>query len=213
MEITWLGHSCFHIRGEGGISIITDPPDESSGYRIHKIRADVVTISHEHAHHNNLDAILGNPAVQRGPGESISAGIHFKGVETSHDNRGGELRGKNTAFCFDLEGISVCHLGDLGRPLNEGELLEMGSIDLLFVPVGGIQTLDGKGAQKVVEQLDPSVVIPMHFKTDALSFDLQPVDGFLKGKRFEGPEKSITVSESDLYSDKARIVLLEYVSA
>lgn len=213
MEITWFGHSLFRIVDSRGRIVVCDPFDESIGYKKPKIKADVVLISHDHYDHNNARAIQGNPAVIRGLGLHRACGMEFKGILCHHDSQGGRLRGEITVFCFSMDGIRLCHLGDLGHILSKDEVREIGPVDVLFVPVGGIFTLDARGANKVTEQLNPRVVIPMHYQTRSLSFDLEPVDRFLKGRQVEGPEKSLSLTKEDLAGDGVSTVLMDYISA
>ncbi|HWQ19709.1 MAG TPA: MBL fold metallo-hydrolase [Methanotrichaceae archaeon] len=212
MEISWFGHSCFCLHGEG-ITIVTDPYDQSVGYEMPRASADVVLVSHEHDDHNNVSAIQGSPVIIRGPGEHHARGMKFLGVETCHDSEGGRLMGMNTAFCFDLEGIRICHLGDLGDVLTKKEAGEIGPVDLLFVPVGGTYTLDARGADRVLGQLRPALAVPMHYHTQALTFDLNPVDEFLKGRKVTGPEKTATIRKESLPSAGTEVLLLDYRSA
>jgi L-ascorbate metabolism protein UlaG (beta-lactamase superfamily) len=213
MIISWLGHSCFHIVGSNGISILTDPYDKSVGYKMPRIKADVVLISHDHSDHNSIEAVAGDFAVVRGPGMHQASGMEFQGVSTYHDELMGAKRGENTVFCFLVDGIRMCHLGDLGHVLKQKDVQEIGKIDLLFVPVGGIYTIDAAGADEVMSQLRPRMVIPMHYQTKALRFKLDPVSKFLKGREFEGPLKSLNVVASDLAEIREKVILLDYTSA
>jgi len=208
LKISWLGHSCFKIEDDSGKVVVTDPFAESVGYPVPKIRADVVTVSHEHYDHNNVKAIQGDPAVVRGPGEKTAAGMKFEGTATYHDEKKGKLRGENTIFCFEMDGVRVCHLGDLGHLLGEKEAKALGDVDVMMIPVGGTFTLDAGGAKKVVGMIKPKIAIPMHFKTPALTFEVDSVDRFLSGQKVERPGKSIT--EDDLPVEGRKIVLLEY---
>ncbi|HOT06398.1 MAG: metal-dependent hydrolase [Methanosaeta sp. PtaB.Bin039] len=206
MEIIWLGHSCFLIRW-GDKALVTDPPDESVGYRLPPLQADMVLISHDHDDHSNIGAIQGSPVVVRAVGEHLASGVRFRGVATWHDQHHGAMRGPNTAFCFELEGVRLCHLGDLGHLLTPDQLAEIGPVDLLFLPVGGIYTLDAKAAAAVADQLKPAVVVPMHYLTGQLSFELEPVGSFLKGRKVEGPLPSLNVTRDSL--GPPRTVILE----
>lgn len=210
MKISWLGHSCFKIEDDSGTVIVTDPFDESVNYPPPQIRADVVAVSHDHHDHNNTKALKGNPPVVRGPGKKAAAGIEFEGIATYHDERGGKLRGKNTIFCFEMDGVRVCHLGDLGHQLGEEEVAALGKVDVLMIPVGGTFTLDGEGAKKVAGQIKPKIAIPMHFKTTPVpkSFGIYPADDFLSGQKVERPGKSIT--EDDLPAEGPLVVVLDY---
>jgi L-ascorbate metabolism protein UlaG (beta-lactamase superfamily) len=213
MIIEWFGHSCFHIVGSNGISILTDPYDNRVGYRMPGVKVDVVSVSHDHTDHNNIKAIQGDPAVIRGPGIHFAAGTEFLGVATYHDKQAGTLRGKNTVFCFQIDGIRTCHLGDLGHVLREQDVKKIAAVDLLFVPVGGIYTIDARDADNVIKQLRPRIAVPMHYWTDVLSFELNPVNVFLDISTFQGPVKSLRIDSSNLTNSKTRVVLFEYISA
>jgi L-ascorbate metabolism protein UlaG (beta-lactamase superfamily) len=212
MKIFWLGHSCFYLQSSKGISLLTDPFDDEVGYRLPRVKADIVVVSHDHHDHNNVGIIKGNPEVVRGPGRHSIQGIDFWGIETWHDQKRGRLRGSNTVFRFALDGVRICHLGDLGHILEEKEVRAIGPIDLLFVPIGGIYTLDAKDAWTVVGQLHPRIVIPMHYLTPAISFELDGVEEFLRGRDFQGPLKSFEAVLEDILQEKGcRVVLLDYV--
>lgn len=182
MKIKWLGHASFLITSDSGIKIITDPyePDERLKYGEIKESADIATVSHEHGDHNNVAAVRGNPEAVRGTARI--KGIEFKGIPTYHDDAEGKLRGNNTIICFEVDGIKVCHLGDLGHPLSGKQTAELGSVDILLIPVGGSYTIDAEVASQVCDRLKPKVIIPMHFKNDKCIFPIAGVDEFLQGK-------------------------------
>jgi len=213
MKVSWLGHSCFRLEGSEGFSLLTDPFGKDVGYGPPDVQADIVLISHDHGDHNNSKAVKGRPAVIKGPGKHVSRGMEFRGIETYHDEKGGRLRGANTIFCFQLDGLQVCHLGDLGHILRDQEVGIIGSVDLLFLPVGGIYTIDGRKAWQVIHQLKPRIAVPMHFQTDALKFRLGRVEDFLGGHEHEGPLDSLDVSRDDLKVEGLRVVLLNYIKA
>ena len=183
MKIKWLGHAAFLIISETGTKIITDPyaVDERLTYGEIKESADVVTVSHEHTDHSNVAAVKGNPEVVKGAARVRR--IEFRAISTYHDNSGGSQWGKNTIFCFGVDGVGVCHLGDLGHPLSDKQAAEMGSVDILLLPVGGFFTIDAEVATRVCDRLKPKVVIPMHFRNDKCRFPIAGVDEFLKGKK------------------------------
>ena len=187
MKIKWVGHACFLISSADGTKIITDPYATSENLKYREITklvkepVDIVTISHDHSDHNNVAAIQGNLEVVK---ETATVkGINFKGIPTYHDDSNGEQRGKNTIFCFEVDGIVVCHLGDLGHPLNAKQVTELGSVDVLLIPVGGNYTIDAKVATLLYNKLTPKVVIPMHYKTDKLNYPIAGVDEFLREKK------------------------------
>jgi len=184
MRIKLLGHAAFMITSEAGIRIVTDPYVTGGGLFYDEIEetTDIVTVSHEHTDHNNVAAIRGNPVVVRGAGTVEAKGIRFEGIFTYHDEVGGKRGGSNTVFCFEVDGIRVCHLGDLGHELSDRQVAELGKVDILLVPVGGFFTVDARGASRVCDQLAPRVVIPMHYKTDKCQAPIASVDEFLEGK-------------------------------
>ena len=184
MKIKWLGHAAFLITSDAGIKIITDPytTTPTISYGEIKESADVVTVSHGHGDHSNVAAVGGNPQVLRETAPVEVKGIKFSGISTYHDNVGGNQRGDNIVFCFEIDGIRVCHLGDLGHPLNDKQVSEIGKVDILLVPVGGGPTIDPDIATEVCNKLAPKVVIPMHYKTDKCSFPPWGADDFIQGK-------------------------------
>ncbi len=182
MNIKWLGHASFLITSAGGTKIITDPYQSGSGLSYGEITesADIVTVSHDHFDHNNIAAVGGNPRVVKGSAEV--KGIEFKGILSFHDDSGGGQRGRNTILCFAVDGVKICHLGDLGHRLNDQQAAAVGAVDVLLVPVGGTYTIDAAAASAVCEKLNPRVAIPMHYKTAECDFPVAGVDDFLRGK-------------------------------
>ncbi len=183
MKIKYLGHATFIITSDTGIKIITDPYVTGGEFSYGEIQesADIVLVSHDHFDHSNVSAVRGNPEVVRGT-KKIK-GIEFKGIATYHDDAGGRLRGKNTIFCFEVDGIKVCHLGDLGHQLGAQQVAELGKVDILLIPVGGFYTIDATAAGQVCDKLTPKVIIPMHYKTDKCGLPIASVDEFLRGKK------------------------------
>jgi len=184
MKIQWLGHACFLITSDGGTRIITDPYTPGAfglDYGPVAAEADVVTVTHDHADHNNVADVKGKPQVVRGVGSHEARGIRFKGIATYHDTSSGGERGANTVFCFAVDGVNVCHLGDLGHDLDDRTVAEAGPVDVLLVPVGGNFTVDAAVAHRVCEKLGPKVVIPMHFRNERCpSFPVAGVDEFVR---------------------------------
>ena len=186
MKIKWLGHASFLITSDIGVRIITDPYTPGGfglDYGEIKETADIVTVSHEHGDHNNTAAVGGNPKVVREAAPVEIKGIKFNGIPTCHDEAGGSQRGNNIIFCFEVDGIRVCHLGDLGHQLSDKESTDLGKVDILLIPVGGNFTIDAKVATKVGNKLQPKVIIPMHYQNERCrSFPVAGVDDFLQGK-------------------------------
>ena len=208
MEITWLGHSCFLIRGKEK-TIITDPYHPDLGYRLGEPEADIVTLSHFHPGHNYIEGVANEPKLIKSPGEYEIGGTFITGVATFHDNRKGDLRGKNTIYIIEMDGITLCHLGDLGHPLDPHLIEEIGDIDILFLPVGEVSTMPIDTAVEIVRQLEPHIVIPMHYKTEAFTGDLSPVDKFLDKMRIRELETrpKLSITSSSLPSSTQTIVL------
>lgn len=211
MDITYIGHSSFRIKGKHA-SLITDPFDPKMvGLKFTSVKADIVTISHEHKDHNMPGLVKDVKRIISGPGEYEVSGISLIGIQTYHDDKKGEERGKNTVYIIEIDGIRICHLGDLGHKLKESIVNALGDIDILMVPVGGHFTIGPKIAVEVVQAIEPSITIPMHYKTSKLaeSFNkLEGVDPFLKelGLPVEKMDK-LTVGKNDIGEDQKVVVL------
>jgi L-ascorbate metabolism protein UlaG (beta-lactamase superfamily) len=210
MDIYWYGQACFKIKGKQATALI-DPYDPSMlGLKLPKdTSADLVLKTHNHADHSNTD-VAGESAVKiAGPGEYEVKGVAVTGVMTYHDKQKGLEKGKNTVYNLEIEGVNIVHLGDLGQILEEDQLEEIGSVDILMIPVGGVYTIDAKDAARIVAQLDPKVVIPMHYKLDDLKVELEPLDNFLKEMSVENvaplPKLSIT---KDKLPEEMQVVIL-----
>lgn len=210
MEITWLGHSCFRLKGKNA-TVITDPYSPDLGYSLGKPSARVVTVSHQHPGHAYVQGVAGEPKVVTRPGEYEIGGILIIGLATFHDNEKGARLGKNTIYLIEMDDITICHLGDLGHMLAADQVGEIGSVDVLLVPVGGISTLDAPKAAEIIRHLEPKVVLPMHYKTPAINRELEPVDRFLKemGVSQVSPQPKLSINKSNLPLS-VQVSLLEY---
>ncbi len=199
MDITWLGLSCFRIRGSQAV-IITDPFPPGLGYTLGKQTADIVTVSHQHPSHSYDQGIGSEHRLVKGPGEYEISGVLILGVSTYHDSVKGQSRGKNTIYLMEIDGVNVLHLGDLGHALNDEQAEEIGNVDILLLPVGGVNTINAAMAAEVIRKLEPKVVVPMHYKTEKGSPDLEPVENFLKemGKTLVEPRPKLTISRNSL---------------
>jgi L-ascorbate metabolism protein UlaG (beta-lactamase superfamily) len=208
MEITWLGHSCFLIRGKEK-TIITDPCHPDLGYRLGEPKADIVTLSHFHRGHSYIEGVADDPKQIKGPGEYEIGGTFITGVASFHDNKKGEVRGKNTIYIIEIDDITLCHLGDLGHPLDSHLIEELGDIDILFLPAGEVSTIPIDTAVEIVRQLEPPIVIPMHYKTEAFTGNLSPVNKFLDKMRMRGLEArpKLSINSSSLPTTTQTIVL------
>jgi L-ascorbate metabolism protein UlaG (beta-lactamase superfamily) len=199
VDITWLGHSCFRIKGNQAV-VITDPFPPDLGYTLGKQTANIVTVSHQHPSHSCVDDIGGDPRIISGPGEYEISGVLIIGIATFHDSVQGQTRGKNTVYLMEIDGISICHLGDLGHVLSSEQVEEIGDIDVLLLPVGGVSTINAAMAAEVIRQVEPKAVIPMHYKTPSLKRELDPVDDFLRemGVGQIEPRSKLSVSRTNL---------------
>lgn len=214
MDIIYLGHSSFHLKGKNA-SVVTDPFDaESVGYRFPKLSATIVTSSHDHKDHNKVDNVSEVKKVVSGPGEYEIEGISIIGIPSFHDDKKGEERGRNTIYVFEIDGFRLCHLGDLGHKLSEETINSISNIDVLMVPVGGHFTIDSKEAAAVTRAIDPRVIIPMHYKVPGLNpatfSDLTDEKPFLSELGYQvRQEKKLTVKEGTLDEESQEIVVLE----
>jgi L-ascorbate metabolism protein UlaG (beta-lactamase superfamily) len=218
-DVQYLGHSCFRLRGREGV-VICDPYDRSVG-DIGKPTAHIVTVSHEHPDHNNATAV--RPAREKlfvinGPGEYEVSGVLISGVRTAHDKHKGADLGFNTVYVIHLDDVVFCHLGDLGHELSQAQLEEIGNVDVLFVPVGGGETIGPAEAVAVISQIEPRLVIPMHYAASQISFDhdLAQVEKFLHemGLKELASEDRISITPSNLPAEgeKTRVVMLRSAS-
>ena len=216
-KITFAGRSCFQISvsnsKDHSADIVIDPFDEKTGLKLPNFSADIVLSTHAHHDHNNIKAIKGTPVVVSGPGEYEVKGIFIQGISSFHDDKEGKERGGNTIYVIEAEDIKFCHLGDLGqKQLTDEQLEKIDTIDVLMIPVGGKYTIDSQEAQKIISQIEPKIVIPMHYALPKQSDDLDGVDKFLKvlGKNAIAPIDKLTVKDSTLPKEGAtEIVILE----
>lgn len=212
MIIQWIGQSCFKIQTKNNgneVTIVTDPYDDKSGLKMPKIQADIVTISHDHHDHTNIDAIKGEPFIITTPGEYETKEILIYGIPSHHDDKKGSERGNNTIYKFVSEEIHIAHLGDIGHTLTDEQLEKIGIVDVLMIPVGGKFTIDYKKAIEIISQLEPRVVIPMHYKINGLTSDIVTADEFIKnsGLPVEKIDK-LKIVKKDLPPDTTKLVIL-----
>lgn len=211
MDIYWYGQAFFKIKGKN-TTIIIDPYDtDFTGLKLPKdMDADVVLKTHDHKDHSNVDAVTGEAVKIGGPGEYEARGISIVGVSVFHDSEKGAQRGKNTIYNLSIDGLNIVHLGDLGHTLSEDQIEELGKTDILMVPVGGTYTIAAKEASEVVSQLEPSIIIPMHYGgIPGLKFPLDGVDLFLKemGVEKSEPLNKLTITKEKLPAEPQIIVL------
>ncbi len=209
MEIDWFGLSCFRLRAREA-TVVSDPYEKNIGLKFPRPRADIVTISHNHAGHDYADGVPGNPKVLSGPGEYEISNVFVTGVQTFHDKRGGKDRGKNTVYVINIEGLNVCHLGDLGHVPTQAQAEAIGQVDILLVPVGGGNALNASDAAEVVSLFEPMLVIPMHYRVPDLTVKLDSVDKFIKEMGIKAPPKTESlVVKRDGLPKETQVVLLE----
>lgn len=220
MDISYLGHSCFKLKGKSA-SVVTDPFDKKMlGFDLPATSADIVTVSHQHGDHNATAVIGGTarrekPYIVAAPGEYEVNGVGVFGWGSFHDKKKGEERGKNTMYVIHIDGVRVGHLGDLGHTLSDAEVEDLGTIDVLLVPVGGFFTINAEEAVEVINAIQPSIVIPMHYKTDKHNpeafKDLTDLQTFLKAMGAEGiePVEKLKVGEGE-FGEETKVVTLSF---
>jgi len=208
LDVTWLGHGCFRLRGRGA-AVVTDPYPPAIGLKLQRLDADLVTVSHGHENHSYTQAVREAYEI-RGPGEYEVAGVSVIGISTYHDSEKGAKYGRNTVYVFEIDDIRVCHLGDLGHKLDDAEAETVSSPDVLLVPVGGRATINAAQAAEVVRQLEPRFVVPMHYAIPGLKLELDPIDRFLKemGLTASEPQPKLSVQKSSGEYD-TKVVVLE----
>jgi L-ascorbate metabolism protein UlaG (beta-lactamase superfamily) len=207
-EFRFFGHNCIRIKAREGV-ILTDPVDKVTGYAMAKQTADIVTISHDHQGHTNLNAVKPEYQVVRGPGEYEMHEVFITGIRTYHDAANGKERGYNTIYLFEVEGMKIAHLGDLGHPLKGEQAEALEDCDVLLVPAGGGDIISPEQAAEVISQLGPKVVIPMQYATEIGDRALGGLDRFCKtlGVPVPEPEEKFVLRQSDL-TDTMRLVVL-----
>jgi L-ascorbate metabolism protein UlaG (beta-lactamase superfamily) len=207
-----MGHSCFKIQekiGSDTITVITDPFGKDTGLKIPRMEADILTISHNHSDHSNIEAVKGNPYVIKSAGEYDVKGAVIDGIEAYHDEKEGKERGKNIIFRIEMETLSVVHLGDLGQDLDDKQLEKISNPDILLIPVGGTYTINAKKAVEVLSRIEPRIVIPMHYKTKDLKLDIDGVEKFVKELGIKPRyEEKLKISKKDLPQEDMDLVIL-----
>lgn len=210
VEISWYGQTCFRLDGRESIAIVTDPCSPELGIALPRLEADLVTVSHHDASCHYLDVVQGPFKLLDGPGEYEISGVFITGVSTFADDQRGTVRGLNTVFAFDFDGTTICHLGRLGHVPTQSQVKNLGSVNVLLVPVGGGGSLTSTQASEVIGLFEPDIVVPMRYQVPGLREDLDKVDNFLKEMGVEEVDKQSTLqaTESNM-SDETDIVVLE----
>lgn len=212
MEITWYGHSCFRLTERGLATVVTDPYDSgATGYDALKLKADIVTVSHDAPGHNCVSAVKGKSRVITGPGEYEIGGVFITGVQTNVQTKREPDEPRNTLYVFDYDGVNVAHLGDLRRVPSQAEIEALGNVQVALVPVGGGGGLTAAKAAEVISVLEPGIVIPMHYHTSVTTLKLAPLSKFLKemGLGEIEAQPSLKVSSSTI-PEETRVVVLSY---
>lgn len=214
MKIKWYGHSCFKLTSENGVSIVTDPCDPPTGYELKNISSEIITVSHDHHDHNYTKAVPGNPTVINTVGEHEVCGIRIRGIKSFHDECRGKKRGENIVFKYKIDGLNIVHMGDIGDISEQSLIDEIGETDVLLVPIGGIYTIDAAQARQLANKLHAKAVIPMHYKTASLAFELGDLDTFVDHAvdcSIHRLNQSEAVIEKDFLGSD-RILILSYES-
>jgi L-ascorbate metabolism protein UlaG (beta-lactamase superfamily) len=210
MEIVWLGHSCFRIRGKEAV-VVCDPCPPATGYQIGKPTADIITISHPHTDHSYVKAIAGKPTILLNAGEYEIHGAFITAIATYHDAQHGAEQGRNLAFVIEMEEIKVVHLGDLGHTPTAEQVEDMVGCDVLLVPIGGKTSLDGAKAAEIVSLLEAKLVVPMHYKTEAHDGGLETAERFLKEMQVTTvePQPKLQINKNSSPSE-TQVIMLDY---
>ena len=214
MNIVWYGQSCFKIQSKD-IILITDPFDKKIGLRPPFGSADIVTISHNHYDHNNFQVIKNDPFIVDSVGEYEIKKVTIKGIDSCHDNQGGKEKGQNTIYKIEMEGIKICHLGDFGQStLVNGQLEKIGQIDILFIPIGGVFTIDWKSASAIISQIEPRIIIPMHYKIPGVKGELlklDTVDKFCKERGVSSKDavNKFSIKKKDLPQEGSETIIMK----
>ena len=212
MKIKWLGQCCFLVTSQAAVKIILDPYQVVRGLKWGEIKdetADAVTVSHDHFDHNNIQVIGGNPVIITDKTTKVK-GIEIRAIHSYHDEEKGAVMGDNTIICFSVDGIRLCHLGDLGQTLTTKQLTAIGPVDILCVPVGGVYTIDAVGATKLCERIKPKIIFPMHYRGRWMpTFPGTTVEPFLEGKKVVSLDKSELEFTPQTLPTTSQVIMLQ----
>ena len=210
MDIYWYGQAFFKIKSKLATIIIDPFKEDFTGLKLPKdMEANIVLKTHDHGDHSNLDAVVGNPLKIAGPGEYEVSGVSITGISVFHDKSQGAERGRNTIYNIEADGLNVVHLGDIGHTLSDDQIQAVGTTDILLIPVGGIFTINSKDAAEIVAELEPSIIVPMHYLIPGLKFQLDSVDGFLKEMGVENiePINKLSITKDKLPNEPTGVLL------
>ncbi len=215
MKIQWLGHSAFRLEESTGTAIVTDPYHSSVGYDMPRVKADAVTLSHGHDDHNNVEAVDGFPLLIQDLGAFEVKGVHIQSALSYHDDKKGAKRGKNIVYKFRMDGVEVCHLGDIGHECNIRIVETLMPVNVLLIPVGGKYTIDAHQAKDYVDKFMPDVVIPMHYRTKDCDLDIAKVNEFLE--LFDDEDivhvegDTVEFDRADFDGESTKVIILEKI--
>lgn len=216
VDIWWYGQACFKIKGKSASLVIDPYSADFTGLKPLKADGDIVCVTHDHGDHNDVSAVKSSEEGKnvfeiKGPGEYEISGVNIVGIPSFHDDKEGAERGKNTIYLVTIDEVNIVHLGDLGqKKLNQNQIEELTLCDVLMIPVGGVYTIEAKDAPDIIAQLEPKIIIPMHYKVEGLKFDLAAVSDFLKAMGKENVEAVSKVSISrEKLPEESEVVLLE----
>lgn len=219
MQIIWHGQSCFQIEARHNkselTSIVIDPFSEEIGLRLPKLQADIVLVTHSHSDHNNIKGVEGNPFLIQEPGEYEIKKVFVQGISAWHDQKQGQERGPNIIYTIEAEDLRLCHLGDFGqKELTEEQMDKIGNVDVLMIPIGGVYTISAKEAIKVMSQIEPRIIIPMHYQIPKLKtkIKLDGLDKLLKvmGIKNIEPINKLSIKSKDISPEEAKIIVLKH---
>ena len=215
MIINWHGQSCFQITSSRNknsqVNIVIDPFSSEIGLKVPNFKPDIILITHDHYDHNNIKALNGDPFIISGPGEYETKDVFIQGIFSFHDSSLGKEKGVNTIYALDIEGLKICHLGDFGqKELSSEQVEKIGQVDILMIPIGGNYTISSKEAMKIMAQIEPSIIIPMHYHLPKLKIKLDSLDKFLKtmGVKKIEPLAKLSIKSKDIIPEEAKIIIL-----
>ena len=212
MIINWYGQSCFQITSSNNhVSVVVDPFSEDIGLKLPKLQPDILLVTHQHSDHNNIKSISGDPFLIDSPGEYEIKEVFVQGIPSYHDPLFGEERGINTIYTIETEELKICHLGDFGqKELSPEQIDKIGEVDILMIPIGGVYTISSKEAAVIMSQIEPSIIIPMHYHLPKLKLKLDGLDKLLKTMGIEKLDSvpKLSIKKKDIVPEEAKIIVL-----